>query len=75
MKKGASNKKKNKTRELGQDATRARVPRDDRQAVAAAHEQAEKDMQEDPEFTASSPNDDLDEGESARLGEDKTDVI
>lgn len=35
-----------------------------------AHHEAEKDMDEDAEFTASSPNDDLDEGESARLGED-----
>lgn len=44
------------------------------QLVAAAHDQAEHDMEEDAEFTASSPNDDLDEGETARLGE-KTDLI
>lgn len=37
--------------------------------VAKAHEEAEKDMNEDAEFTAQSPNDDLDEGETARLGE------
>lgn len=43
--------------------------------IAAAHEQADKDMEEDAEFTASSPNDDLDEGETARLGEDHTDLI
>jgi hypothetical protein len=36
----------------------------------SAHEEAEKDMEDDAEFTASSPNDDLDEGETARLGED-----
>ena len=40
----------------------------------SAHDEAEKDMEKDAEFTASSPNDDLDEGESARLGE-KTDLI
>lgn len=40
----------------------------------AAHDSAEKDMQEDAELTASSPNDDLDEGETARLGEE-TDLI
>ena len=36
----------------------------------SAHEQAEKDIAADPEFSAHSPNDDLDEGETARLGED-----
>jgi hypothetical protein len=40
-----------------------------------AHDQAEKDMDEDAELTAHSPNDDLDEGESARLGEDTTDLV
>lgn len=40
----------------------------------AAHEAAEEDMTEDAELTASSPNDDLDEGETARLGEE-TDLI
>ena len=40
----------------------------------SAHDEAEKDMEDDVEMTASSPNDDLDEGESARLGE-KTDLI
>ena len=47
----------------------------DAQKIAAAHEQADKDMEDDKEFTASSPNDDLDEGETARLGEEKTDLI
>ena len=41
----------------------------------AAHREADKDMEEDAEFTASSPNDDLDEGETARLGEDIPDII
>ncbi len=40
----------------------------------AAHNEAEKDMEDDAEFTASSPNDDLDEGETARLG-DETGLI
>ncbi len=40
----------------------------------SAHNEAEKDMEDDAELTASSPNDDLDEGESARLGE-QTDLI
>ena len=36
----------------------------------AALRQADKDMEADAELSAHSPNDDLDEGESARLGED-----
>ena len=42
---------------------------------ASALKEAEKDMNNDPEFTAHSKNDDLDEGETARLGEDKTDLV
>ncbi|HEY0040684.1 MAG TPA: hypothetical protein VGB71_08485 [Flavisolibacter sp.] len=41
----------------------------------SAHNEAEKDMEDDAELTASSPNDDLDEGESARLGEDVSGII
>ena len=42
--------------------------------TANAHKQADKDMLDDVELTAGHPNDDLDEGETARLG-DKTDLI
>jgi len=37
--------------------------------INRAHTQADKDMASDPDLSAHSPNDDLDEGESARLGE------
>jgi hypothetical protein len=40
-----------------------------------AHQEAEKDMLDDAELTAHSPNDDLDEGETARLGENNTDLV
>jgi hypothetical protein len=40
-----------------------------------AREEAMGDIEEDTDLSISSPNDDLDEGESARLGEDKTDMI
>jgi hypothetical protein len=40
-----------------------------------AHRQAERDIANDAEFSAHSPNDDLDEGETARLGEDRTDLV
>jgi hypothetical protein len=43
--------------------------------ITAAHDQAEEDIQQDAEFSSHSPNDDLDEGETARLGEDKTDLV
>lgn len=46
-----------------------------KEQAAAAHEEAEKDMEQDADFSAHSPNDDLDEEESARLGEDRTDLV
>ncbi|HEU0112989.1 MAG TPA: hypothetical protein VFQ73_19090 [Flavisolibacter sp.] len=41
----------------------------------AAHEEAIHDIEDDPDMSAPGPNDDLDEGETARLGEDKTDLV
>jgi hypothetical protein len=46
------------------------ISNEQRKLNESAHEEAERDMEEDAELTASSPNDDLDEGETARLGED-----
>jgi hypothetical protein len=40
-----------------------------------ALDEALNDMDNDPDLNASSPNDDLDEGESARLGEEHTDLV
>ena len=39
-----------------------------------AHQQAEKDMADDAEFVAHNKNDDLDEADTARLGEN-TDLV
>ena len=36
----------------------------------SAHKEAEKDISDDADLSVHSPNDDLDEGETARLGED-----
>jgi len=47
----------------------------DRRQAADAHQAADRDMENDAELTAHSPNDDLDEGETARLGEDNTGLI
>lgn len=63
----------NKSPETRSDAAgRIRIGRDE---IERAHRQAERDISADPEFSAHSPNDDLDEGETARLGEDKTGLI
>jgi hypothetical protein len=43
--------------------------------VKAAHEQADEDIKQDADLSIHSPNDDLDEGETARLGEDRTDLV
>lgn len=43
--------------------------------VEKAHRQADRDMAADAELTAHSPNDDLDEEESASLGENNTGLI
>lgn len=51
------------------------ISKQEKEKVIQAHDEAEKDMNEDAELTAHSPNDDLDEGESARLGEDTTDIL
>lgn len=47
----------------------------ERQKAVAAHDAAEKDIEQDAELSAHSPNDDLDEGETARLGEDPGTII
>ena len=46
------------------------ISREQQKLNEAAHREAEKDMDADAELTAHNPNDDLDEGETARLGED-----
>jgi hypothetical protein len=75
MKKGDVQHNNNQEQNRVQEKGKAFIPKDDREHVNAAHDQAEKDMNEDADLTASSPNDDLDEGESARLGEDNTDLV
>jgi len=49
------------------------APRDqqskENENISEAHRQADKDMEQDAEFSAHNPTDDLDEGETARLAE------
>ena len=46
-----------------------------RNVTENAREEAMGAMEEDTDLSIHSPNDDLDEGETARLGEDKTDLV
>jgi hypothetical protein len=50
---------------------RGEIPASQKKQNTDAHQQAEEDMFNDAELTANNPNDDLDEGESARLGDDR----
>jgi len=43
--------------------------------VIKAHNEADKDIAKDPDLSIHSKNDDLDEGELARLGGDKTNLV
>lgn len=51
------------------------INNEEKEKAIRAHDEAENDINEDAELTAHSPNDDLDEGETARLGEDTGDII
>jgi len=47
-----------------------KAPGNDKQTVMAAHEEALKDIEEDPDLTSKpTPEHDLDEGEIARMGD------
>ena len=48
---------------------------DSNETTKAAFNEAEKDISRDPDLSVHSPNDDLDEAETARLGEDRTDLV
>jgi hypothetical protein len=48
---------------------------DKKEHVKEAREQADTDIEKDADLSIHSPNDDLDEGETARLGEDVNDII
>ena len=54
---------------------RQEISDEQRGQYQSAHQQAEKDIEDDAELSAQSPNDDLDEGETARLGEDVSNII
>ena len=51
------------------------ISNEQRELNQSAHREADKDIEDDAELSAHSPNDDLDEGETARLGEDVSGII
>lgn len=51
------------------------ISREQKSLNEAAHNEAMEDIAADADLSIHSPNDDLDEGETARLGEDKTDLV
>ena len=72
----SSAKKQNSGKRDEKVSTRKNVDNNsDPEQVKAAHDQADEDIARDPDLSIHSPNDDLDEEESARLGEDKTDLV
>lgn len=46
----------------------------DNEKIVEAVEQAEHDIEQDPDFGPASPTDDLDEGEAARLSDGENDL-
>jgi hypothetical protein len=72
-------KSSNKSKKPGKSRHENPLPRQiasrQRKQNADALQQAENDMNSDAEFTAHSKNDDLDEGETARLGEENNDLV
>ena len=75
QKKNHKNENSNKGNGRHENPIPQEISESEKKITDAAHEQADKDMDNDIELTAHSPNDDLDEAETARLGEEKTDLI
>lgn len=58
-----------------QNPLKQEISDEQRNLNESAHIEAEQDMEDDADLTALSPNGDLDEGETARLGEDIPEII
>lgn len=74
MKRENVNRRKDDNR-LSEPVSKDNSLKEKKDAVNNAREEALSDIEEDADLSIHSPNDDLDEGETARLGEDKTDLI
>jgi hypothetical protein len=69
------NDRTGKSKKPDKTPSRGEATPDQRKQNANAHRQADQDIENDAEFTAHNKNDDLDEGETARLGEDSSDLV
>jgi hypothetical protein len=61
--------------ETKKDNQQAKHQQDLNEHVQDAYQQAEKDIADDADLSIHSPNDDLDEAETARLGDGKNDLV
>ena len=68
------NKKENENKGRHEHPLPSEINDKQKKQSESAFEEASKDIDEDPDLSIHSPNDDLDEGETARLGEN-TDLI
>jgi len=66
---------KNKKTDSKPEQTKQAQKEGDRRKETEAYEEAEKDIEQEPELSSHNANDDLDEGETARLGDDETDLV
>jgi hypothetical protein len=71
------NKSKDRTMQKGhhQHPLPGEITPEQKKQNENALQEAEKDMQQDADISAHNKNDDLDESETARLGEEKTGLV
>lgn len=67
--------KKNQAEGKHENPLPQEISEQQKQQAAAALNEAMHDIEDDAELSAHSPNDDLDEGETARLGEGKNPLV
>ena len=65
---------KNKGSQAGQPPAKENKPADN-EHVKEAHQQADADIDKDPDFMPGNEADDLDEAESVKLNDDENDLV
>jgi hypothetical protein len=67
--------KKNDNQQKHEHPLRHEIDEKQKEVTDSAFENAMHDIDEDADLSIHSPNDDLDEGETARLGDDKPPLV
>jgi hypothetical protein len=67
--------KKNDKQQKHEHPLRHEIDKKQKEVTDSAFENAMHDIDEDADLSIHSPNDDLDEGETARLGDDKPPLV